>query len=67
MKRNELSLLTLQLLSVNYKFKQVSMSDIPGFISVNSSQYSWKGKKDNGTFLKFTVIFDGVTCFNQSS
>lgn len=39
MKRNEVSLLALQLLSVNYKFKQVLMSDILGFISVNSSQY----------------------------
>lgn len=66
MKRNEVSLLILQLPSVNYKFKQVLMSDTPGFISVdNSSQYlKWKGKKDNGTFLKFTVVFDGAMFFN---
>lgn len=69
MERNEVSLLILKLLSVNYKFKQVLMSDIPGFVSIgNSSQYlKWKGKKDNGTFFKFTVIFDGVMCFSQSS
>lgn len=66
MKRNEVLLLTLQLLSVNYKFKQVLMSHILGFLSVdNSSQYlKWKGNKDNGTFLKFTGMFDGVMCFN---
>lgn len=66
MERNEVSLLILKLLSVNYKFKQVLMSDIPGFVSIgNSSQYlKWKGKKDNGMFFKFTVIFDGVMCFS---
>lgn len=42
------------------------MSNSPIFITLdNSNQYlKWKGKKGNSTFLKFTVILDGVTCFN---